>query len=148
MLPSVGGATFRFDDGWGQQVVPQGVAEVREAALGAATDLQMRGAHQEHSGTSWWLDARAHDGRHVRACVAPATTGTQISVRIGHLGDQALSRAFFERIGERLGTLPPSCAPDVPPTSNGPGWFSRSAIPDSVMLPEFSGSQYTTSPFP
>jgi hypothetical protein len=67
----------------------------------------------------------------VRTLAGSSTT----TARVGWFGDQALSRAILDRIGVRLGELPPEPIPDtIPSTPARNPFFSREAVPDEIML--------------
>ena len=52
---------------------------------------------------------------------------------------QAMAKAVLDRVGVRLGTLPPEAIPtDVPSDPSTNPYFSREAVPDSVMLRGFA----------
>ncbi|MHC5542385.1 DUF3568 family protein, partial [Singulisphaera rosea] len=79
----------------------------------------------------------------------PNPGATRVSVRIGWFGDEPLSKALMDRIGVRLGTLPPTAIPTDPPSEPGSNpYFSKSAIPDSVMLRDQADAIYRDSPVP
>ena len=67
----------------------------------------------------------------------------RVSCRIGWFGDEPLSRTLLERIGVRLGTLPPAAIPDRPPSAPASNpIFSRDAVPDSVIFRDFAEAPY------
>jgi hypothetical protein len=114
--------------------------------IDAFRDLQMQAIHKERAKATWVLDARAHDGRHVRTVVEPVADGCRVAVRIGRLGDKVLAQAVAERVGVRLGTLPPSAPPETPPVSPRRPWLTLGA--DAAILSEQTGSQYQDFPIP
>jgi hypothetical protein len=60
---------------------------------------------------------------------------------VGWFGDEPLSRALLERAGVRLGSRDPEAIPAAAPSapSHNP-FFSRSAVPDAVMLRDLAES--------
>jgi hypothetical protein len=133
--PKAGLTTFAFKEGWGAQGFPFAVEKVRDVAIEGMGDLKMHSIHQSTMDrTALVLDGQVHDGRHIRVAVRPGGLGSLVTARVGRFGDEALSRALMERIGVRLGTLPPAAIPEVPPTSPPRLPFSRSAVPDARML--------------
>lgn len=147
--PKAGIADASFEEGWGAQGFAYPPEKVRDTAREAMSDMQMHTVHKSRAEpSSLLLDGQAHDGRHVRIVVRPSGVGSLVTVRVGRLGDEALSRAVLERIGVRLGTLPPAAIPEEPPTSPRRSFFSKNAVPDSEMLREQSIAGYrdTISP--
>jgi hypothetical protein len=142
---------YVYEGGWGVQgfAVPEEAAQ--QAVIEALGDLQMRGIHRERSRDAVMVDAQAHDGRHARVAIHRGGSGVVVAARIGRTGDDALARAIMTRAGVRLGTRPAEAIPGEVPVEEpgaGAGFFSRDAVPDEVMLPEQSGSQYRDTPTP
>ena len=106
----------------------------------------------------------ASDGRVVRlreiACTTRGTLGdgravtvvarrqgraaTAVAVRVGRFGDSPLSSALLERLGVRLGTLPPAPVPAGPPPSspNSNPYFSRGGPMPAEILRERADAGY------
>jgi hypothetical protein len=133
--PKLGKAEYSFEDGWGAQGFDVAGDKVLEAAQQGMGELKMHTIHQSRFDvTTRILDGQAHDGRHIRVVVRPSGSGSLVTARVGRFGDDALSKALMERIGVRLGTLPPAEVPDEPPTSPRRRFFSKFAVPDAQML--------------
>jgi hypothetical protein len=67
----------------------------------------------------------------------------RVSCRIGWFGDEPLSRTLLDRVGVRLGLLPPAAIPDQPPSAPAANpLFSRAAVPDSEILRDFVEAPY------
>jgi hypothetical protein len=100
------------------------------------------------------IQARSSDSRRATIVVQPAPGGSQVAARIGRFSDQTLARQVVDRVGMRLGLIPYHTSAD--PESSGAfagGGNSasprpRSAVPDSVMLQDQVGSQYSEWPTP
>jgi hypothetical protein len=99
--------------------------------------------HQAQDGSVVRIEARTEDDRAVTVTLRFRQGATQVGVRIGRFGDEPLSRALLERVGVRLGTRDPEAIPAAAPSapSSNP-YFSRTAIPDSVMLKDFADAPY------
>jgi hypothetical protein len=68
---------------------------------------------------------------------------TQVAVRAGWFGDEPLSQAILERVGIRLGNRNPESIPTKAPSAPSANpFFSRDAVPDSVMLRDFAEAPY------
>jgi Protein of unknown function (DUF3568) len=139
-LPNTG---FSYSTGRGLQDFPAPLSTVAPAVLAAMDDLKMTDVQQTRDGAVVRVEAKTTDNRHVAVTLRFRQGTTQVGARIGRFGDEPLSRALLERIGVRAGTRDPEAIPDAPPTapSRNP-YFSRSAIPDSVMLRDFANAPY------
>jgi hypothetical protein len=147
--PKKGPADYSFEDGWGVQGFPSRPDNVHAATRAGMADLKMHTIHDSRGeGSALILDGQAHDGRHVRVVVRPGEIGSIVTARVGRFGDEALARSLLERIGVRLGTLPPAPIPDEPPTSPRRSLFSRFAVPDAQMLREQANAGYRDSETP
>jgi hypothetical protein len=72
-----------------------------------------------------------------------------VTIRIGWFGDEPLSRALMDRIGIRLGTLPPAAIPVEPPSSPaGNPFFSKNAVSDAEMLKDQADAPYSDKTVP
>jgi hypothetical protein len=140
---------YSYEAAWASQTFPVATEPALGAALEGMADLQMRSIHQsKYEKTAILLDGQAHDGRHVRVVIRPVGEASQVSTRVGRFGDEALSKAVLERIGVRLGTVPPTPIPDEPPTSGTRLPFSKLAVPDAIMLREQADAGYRDSTSP
>ncbi len=144
MIDPIESATeFTYSTGRGVQDFPAPLSAVGPAVLSALGDLQMDGVRQAHDGAVARFEARTTDDRAITVTVRSRPGSTQVGARIGWFGDEALSRALLERVGVRVGTRSPEAIPDAPPsTPSGNPFFSRSAIPDEVMLRDLADSPY------
>jgi hypothetical protein len=117
--------------------------KVGEALTAAMDDLKMTGIVPTRGGAVYRIDAKTADNRTVMATMRPQQGKTRVSCRIGWFGDEALSKALMERVGVRLGTLPPSAVPENPPSTPGANpFFSRDAVPDEEMLRDVAEARY------
>jgi len=136
-------AEFSYSAGRGVQDFAAPPSAVIPAVFAALTDLQMDDPQPARDGVVTRIEARTRDGRAVSLTVRPRAGATQVGARIGWFGDEALSKALLERVGVRAGTQAPEAIPDEPPsTPSGNPYFSRSAIPDEVMLRDLADAPY------
>ncbi len=122
---------------------------MRSAVLAAMDDLRISSVRQARDNGSFLYNGTTADGRGVTVAVRPHQGTARVSVRVGWFGDEPLSKLLMDRIGIRLGTLPPSAIPVEPPSipASNP-YFSREAIPDEVMLHDQADAIYRDSPVP
>jgi hypothetical protein len=136
-----GGTAFAFSAGRGSQSFPAPVASVVEAVNNSMSDLNMTSVRHSIDGTVIRIDGKTTDQRQTIAVIRSHLGVTHVSVRIGWFGDEPLSRALLERAAVRLGSREPEAIPATAPSapSHNP-FFSRSAVPDSVMLRDLAES--------
>jgi len=134
---------FSYSGGRGVQDFAVPPSAVVPAVFASLTDLQMSEAEPARDGVVTRIEARTRDGRAVSVTIRPRAGVSQVGARIGWFGDEALSKALLERVGVRAGTRAPEAIPDDPPsTPAGNPYFSRSAIPDEVMLRDLADAPY------
>ncbi len=114
------------------------------AALNEAMgDLDLKAIRNGRNGTVARVESLTADDRPVVATLRSFRSSSVVTVRVGWFGDEPLSRELLKRTAVRLGSQPPeaisSSAPSSP--SRNP-YFSRDAIPDSVMLKDFAEAPY------
>ena len=108
---------------------------VQPAVLAAMEDLRVEAVRQINDGSTIVFEGTTADNRGASVTLRPHAIGTRLSARVGLFGDQALSRAIMDRVGIRLGVLPPAAIPVEPPSTPASNpYFSRSAISDAEML--------------
>lgn len=152
--PAAGGSTgsigYAYRAGLASQSFAKPEPDVAEAARAAFEDLavgQVKATARGGRGTM--LDGRAADGRRVRLMLVPRDGQTTASVQVGLFGDEPLSRALLDRIGIRLGTLPPEAIPSEVPSDPGANPFvDREAVSDSVMFRGMTDGGYRDGPVP
>ena len=113
-----------------------------KAAMG---DLGMHSIHpfpDPNSGTG--LEATTADKRVARVTVHSTGVRSTVTIKVGWLGDEPLTRSFLDRLQERQGALPESALPDEP-EPDMPGWLSKTAVPDSVMIRNQLDSSFNPS---
>jgi hypothetical protein len=144
------GGGYTYSTGRASQEFTVPPDTIASAATQAMADLRIQGVHQTRGeGGMIMLEGTTADDRRASVAIRPNRGTSRVSVRIGWFGDQPLSRAVMDRIGIRLGTLPPSAVPVDPPTEpDGNPFFSRSAIPDSEMLRDQADAAFRDSPVP
>jgi hypothetical protein len=109
----------------------------------AMDDLKFTVTKRRREGTVSQIEGRTADDRAVTITIRPQVAALRVSCRIGWFGDEPLARTFLERVGVRLGTLPPAPIPEQPPSAPASNpIFSRSAVPDSEILRDFAEAPY------
>ena len=115
----------------------------------AMDDLRIQAVHQTHNVGVVNFEGTTPDNRTATVAVRPRGATTRVHVRVGWFGDEPLSRAVMDRLGVRLGSLPASAIPVDPPSSPGSNpYFSREAIPDTLMFREQAESRYRDTTVP
>jgi len=129
------GTGFNYAAGRATQTFAYPVATVQPAVVAALDDLRIQAVREVNDGNAIVFEGTTADDRRAALTLRPHPAGTRLSARVGWFGDEPLSRALMDRVGVRLGTLPPTAIPTEPPSTPGTNpYFSRSAVPDSVML--------------
>jgi len=113
---ALGASGYSYQAGRASQGFASSVPEVESAVIEAMGDLGMRIIRKSREANSLSYEARALDGRRATIEIESQNSLPIVSARIGWFGDEPLSKALFDRIGIRLGTLPPSAIPMDPPS--------------------------------
>jgi hypothetical protein len=148
--PALGAAGYAYNSGKASQGFAFPYSQVQEAVVLALGDLEVRELRQSQDARGLTYDGKTLDGRRASVTIRTANGLPTVETKVGWLGDEAMSKALMDRIGIRLGTLPPSAVPAEPPASTGStgGRFSRDAIPASEMLRPSADVGYRDSPVP
>ncbi len=139
-----------YQAGTAARVYPISRPEVEAAARDALAELSIRADRpaQATPQQTQYL-GRTSDGRRVRLRLQAQGPSTAAQVRVGTFGDESLSKALLDRIGMRLGTQPPEPLPvEIPSDGDSNPYFSREAVPDSVMLRDLADPGYRGLPVP
>ena len=81
--------------------------------------------------------------RPVKVTIRSFQGQTQVGVRAGWFGDEAMSKAPLDRVGVRLGNQPPEAIPtETPSTPAGNPFFSRKAVSDLEMFRDIAEAPY------
>lgn len=125
-------------------------AAVQPAVLGAMEDLRVGAVRQWSEDATLVIEGTTADNRKAVVSLHPHADGsTRLTTRIGLFGDEPLSRALVDRVGIRLGTLPPTAIPVDPPSSpDGNPYFARDAVPNDVMLKDQADAHFKGSDAP
>jgi len=145
----IDGSGFSYSAGRATQDFGCAPQALQSSITGAMDDLRFHSVRQTTDAGSIVYNGTTADDRRVSLLIHPYQGQSRVSVRIGWFGDEPLSRALLDRIGVRLGTLPPAAIPVDPPSSPASNpFFSRDAIPDSEMLREQAEAPYRDTPVP
>ena len=147
--PAIRAAGYAYGAGKATQEFAFPTPVVRPAIASALDDLGVKEVRQRHDGPSRIFEGTTSDGRSATVTLRPGNGAARVTVRVGWFGDEPFSKALLERIGIRLGTLPPAAIPIEPPSSPGANpFFSRDAIPDAAMLRDEAEAPFRDSPIP
>jgi Protein of unknown function (DUF3568) len=132
-----------FSTGRAVQEFPVLAGAAANAVAEAMDDLKMTSVKRDHDGAVYKIDARSADDRSVTVTIRPHQKTARVCCRVGWLGDEPLSRALLERVGVRLGTLPPAAIPESPPSAAPTNsLFSRSVQADTEFLRDLSEAPF------
>lgn len=132
-----------YTGGRAVQTFAQAPAAVQPAVAEALDDLRVQSVRQVKEGGAILFEGTTADRRRVAVTLRAQPGGTRLSARIGLFGDEPFSRALMDRVGTRLGTLPPSAIPVDPPSEPAANpYFSRDAVADSEMFKEQAEAPY------
>lgn len=149
VVPAVTGGGFTYTAGRASQDFAYPAPPLQTAVTSALEDLRIHSVNLATEGSSLIYRGTTPDGRTASVTIRPNQGTSRVSVRVGWFGDEPFSRALMDRIGIRLGTLPPQAIPVDPPSEPGSNpYFSREAIPDSVMLRDQADAIYRDRPVP
>jgi hypothetical protein len=130
-----GGSGYSYAAGRASQVFVYPQATLETAVVAAMDDLRIASVRKSLDGSVLRIDGLTPDRRTATVLVRPKQGASRVIVHIGWFGDEPLSKAVMDRIGIRLGTLPPSAIPAEPPSAPASNpYFSRDAVPDEVMV--------------
>lgn len=147
--PALAAGEFSYTAGRATQDFAYPAATVQSAVSAALEDLRIHSVRQTHDAGSVLFEGTTADHRRALVTLRPHRGAARLTARIGWFGDEPLSRALMDRVGVRLGSLPPSAIPAEPPSSPGSNpYFSRSAVPDAVMLRDQAESRYRDTVVP
>ncbi len=147
--PAQVGPGFEYSVGQATQVFAAPLPTVETALRSAMEDLRIRQSPSRHTAGSVSVEGTTPDDRHVVVTLEPAPGATRVKTRIGWVGDEPLSRALMDRLGIRLGGLPPSAAkvePTAAPATNPAS--SREAASNSPAIRDQIDAGFRDSPVP
>ncbi len=143
------GRAFEYSAGQGSQTFPAPTATVSVAVAEALSDLDMHDVRPLRDGAVLRYEAVTKDDRSCAVTIRSLAGSSTATARVGWFGDPALSRAILDRVAVRLGEAPPEPIGDEPPTPPaGNPFFSRDAVPDSVMLRDQVDATYNDRVIP
>jgi hypothetical protein len=147
--PVMNATGFTYTAGRATQDFPYPPTALQSAISGGMDDLRIHSVHLMNDGGILVYQGSTADNRRVSVTIRPNQAVSRLSIRIGWFGDEPLSRALMDRIAIRLGELPPKAIPVDPPSEPASNpYFSRDAVPDSVMLRDQADAIYRDSPVP
>lgn len=135
-VATTGMVHYTYRAGAASQGFPRPPEEVQRAAVDAMADMSIHSVRStpDEGGVSY--HGTTADGQGATVSVKNRGSYASAIVRVGWFGNEQLSRAVLDRIGIRLGTLPPEAIPAEPPKAERAPIFSSRAVPDSVMINE------------
>ena len=141
---------FAYGGGRAVQTLSVPTATVQPAVVAALEDLRVVKVRlSTREGGAVVYDGTTADGRKASVALRPHPAGTRLSARFGLFGDEPLTRALMDRIGVRLGALPPAAiSNEIPSAPASNPYFARDAVPDSVMLKDVAEAARRDSPVP
>jgi hypothetical protein len=135
--PIQSAAGFGYSAGKGTQEFAAPAEAVQAAIAASMADLQIKRVHHRQDGRAVIYQGWTKDNTPAIVTFRPGNGAARVTARIGWFGDEPFSKALMERVGIRLGTLPPKAIPEEPPSAPSPNpFFSRQAVPDTTMLKE------------
>jgi hypothetical protein len=138
-----------YSGGRAMATFPATPGAVANATAEAMDDVKMVSVHRGRDGAAYQITARTADKRAVTVTIRPQLDRTRLTCRIGWFGDEPLTRTLLERIGIRLGTLPPAPIPDNPPSAPGSNPFiAREKYPDHETLEHMADTPYRDRAIP
>ena len=136
-------STFSYAAGRAIQTFPQSTATLQPIVLSALEDLRIHSVTLTREVGAVVFKGTTASAARASVTLRPTPDGSRLSARIGLFGDEPLSRALMDRVGIRLGSLPPSAIPAEPPSEPDKNpYFSRDAVPDSEMLKDQAEAPY------
>jgi hypothetical protein len=134
---------FSYSLGRGAQSFGAPLSAVAVAVNEAMSDLNITSIVPTREGPVARVEGTTEDRRRIVAMLHTNQGSTQVAVRAGWFGDEPLSQALLERVGIRLGMRNPESIPaKIPSSPSANPFFSRKAVPDSVMLRDFAEAPY------
>jgi Protein of unknown function (DUF3568) len=134
---------FSYGLGRGTQSFAAPLSIVMAAVNEAMGDLNITSIVPTREGPVARVEGTTEDRRRIVVMLHTNQGFTQVAVRAGWFGDEPLSQAMLERVGIRLGMRSPESIPTKAPSSPSANpFFSRDAVPDSVMLRDFAEAPF------
>lgn len=125
------------------------VTTVQPAALAAMDDLRISIIRQTNDGGAIVIEGKTADDRRASVGIRPTHEGSRVIARFGLFGDEALSRAFMDRLGVRVGTLAPAPIPtETPASDDRPSFLSNHRSPDAEFIRDQAEAPYRGTAVP
>ncbi|HMB06138.1 MAG TPA: DUF3568 family protein [Isosphaeraceae bacterium] len=143
-----GRSGYSYRAGRATQVFSYPPSTLEPAVVAAMDDLRIGSVRKGLDGGVLRIEGTTPDRRTATVLIRPQQGASRVIVQVGWFGDEPLARALMDRLGVRLGTLPPSAIPAEPPSAPASNpYFSRDAVPDEIMLRDQEAG-YRDSPVP
>lgn len=134
-IPARSLVSYTYSQGRASQGFAANAEDVRKAVAESAADLRIHSMRVTEMPGIVTYEGKTAGNNPVTITLHSQSVFTLVTVRIGLLGDEALSRALMDRIGIRLGTVPANSLPSIEtPAAENPSVLSRDAVKDEVML--------------
>ncbi len=145
--PVVGASSYT--GGRAVQVFALPMLTVKPAVALALEDLRVENVRERVVAGAVHFEGTTTDKRRASVILRNHPVGMRLSARIGVFGDEPLTQFLLDRVGVRLGTLPPESVPETPPSEPGRNpYFSRSAVSDAIMLRDQADAPYRGTAVP
>lgn len=146
--PQLGASGYVYNAGRATQGFAFPADQVQTAALEAMADLGINSVRQVQEPHQLTFNGRTVDGRHATIVIDSSVTPPVVSARFGWIGDEALSQAFMDRVGIRLGSLPPEAVPAEPPKAKSPSSMFTPGRGNESAIRSPSDAGYRDTPVP
>jgi hypothetical protein len=147
--PTLGAPGYLYQGGRASQGFAYPMPQVQSALLEAMADLGIHSIRQTREAQLLIFEGRTVDDRRGTVTLESQNSLPVVTARFGWLGDEPLSRAFMDRVGIRLGSLPPEAIPtEAPSVPEEQSLFSRNKKRDPRMMPPEANPGYRDTPVP
>ena len=137
-IAAPGMVTYTYRAGAASQGFPRPPVDVQKAAVDAMADMSIHSVRSSPDEGGVTYSGTTADGQGATVTVKNRGAFASAIVRVGWFGNEQLSRAVLDRIGVRLGTLPPEAIPAEIPKAERTPIFSSRTVPDAAMIHELT----------
>ena len=125
---------YAYSGGTASQGFALPFKDVKEAAHDALEDLRITQIEGRSDAADYVFTGVTASRHNARVVIRDDGDHARVNVRVGWFGDEPLSRAVLDRIGIRLGTLPPQVVPEKIPSESAEHKFLKRIEP---TFPQF-----------